>query len=388
VKVLPVPVRAHRAVQDALLSHGWEGDLASVTEGGLAPAAFHVTELPPQTIEAMVPLAARLGLELVTGDDWILLAGPRSRLGAFARPWVQPEPVRALAEAIGMAMPADGPPPWRHAAGSIALDRPVIVGIINVTPDSFSPASRVGATEEAVALAHRLVGGGATVLDVGGESTRPGAASVRPPEESGRVVPVIEALHASFPEVTLSVDTMHAGTARAALAAGAGIVNDVTAGRHDPPLLGVVAEHGAGVVLSHSRGAAGTLADLSHLAEEADVVSVVCRELLGARDAALAAGIAPECIALDPGFGFGKSPEQNLRLLDALDAVVSLGHPVMVGMSRKRFLGAFSGRDLDDRDRATAAACAIAADRGAHLFRVHDAHAVRDALAVAGALPG
>lgn len=388
MKVLPVPVRAHRAVQDALLSHGWEGDLASVTDGGLAPAAFHVTDLSPQAIEAMVPLAARLGLELVTGDDWILLSGPRSRLGAFARPWMQPEPVRALAEAIGMAMPPDGHPTWRHARGTIALARPVIVGIINVTPDSFSPASRVGAVEEAIALADRLVAGGATLLDVGGESTRPGAAPVDPPGEAVRVVPVIEALHATFPEVTLSIDTMHAGTARAALAAGASVVNDVTAGRHDARLLGVVAEQGAGVVLSHSRGAAGTLADLKHLDGEADVVSAVCRELLAARDAAVAAGIVPECIALDPGFGFGKSPEQNLRLLDALDAIVALGHPVMVGMSRKRFLGVVSGRELDDRDRATAAACALAADRGAHLFRVHDANAVRDALAVAGALSG
>lgn len=383
MRVVPVSVRGDAAVRDALLSHGWEGDVASLTTAGLAPGAFHVTGLAPAAIEAMVPLAARLGLELVTGEDWLLLAGPRSRLGAFARPWLQPEPVRALAEAVGMAMPGEPAAAWAHRTGAIALTAPVIVGIINVTPDSFSPSSRTASVDEALHRADALLAGGATVLDVGGESTRPGAAPVPADEECGRVVPVVAALARRFPDLPLSVDTMHAATARAAVAAGAAILNDVTAGRHDPALLEVAAASGAGLVLSHSRGAPGALADLDQMAATLDVVGAVCHELGAARDAALAAGVTAERVVLDPGFGFGKSAAQNWRLLDGLDAVVALGHPVMVGVSRKRFLGEATGRSADDRDAATAAACALACARGARLFRVHDAGAVRDALAVA-----
>jgi dihydropteroate synthase len=345
-----------------------------------------VTGLAGATIEAMVPLAARLGLELVTGDDWLLLAGPRSRLGAFARPWMQPAAVQGLAEAIGMAMPEEGAAVWRHRTGVLALDRPVIVGIVNVTPDSFSEASRAPSVPLALALAERLVEGGAAVLDIGGESTRPGATPLDPATECARVVPVVEAIAARFADILLSVDTMHAETADAVLTAGAAMINDVTAGRHDPELLAVAARHGAGVVLSHSRGAPGALADVANLAGVHDVVSVVGAELRAAREAALAAGLSPEHLVLDPGFGFGKSPAQNWRLLDGLDAIVALGPPVMVGVSRKRFLGDVTGRGADDRDRATAAACALACDRGARLFRVHDAAAVHDALAIAGAL--
>lgn len=378
----------HAAVRDALLSHGWEGDLARLAVAGLDGAAFHVTGIGARPIEAMVPLAARLGLELVTGDTWLILIGGRSRFGAFARPWLQPEAVQELATAIGMALPLESEQIWRHARGTLVVARAVIVGVINVTPDSFSDGGNVVSVDAALRQADVLLEGGATVLDVGGESTRPGASAVSAAVECARIVPVLEALAERHPNVPLSVDTVHATTAAAAIAAGACIVNDVTAGRHDPSLLEVVAQRGTGVVLSHSRGPLGRLASYDAADYGGDVTGGVVRELHEALAVALAAGIAAEAVVLDPGFGFGKTALQSLALLNQLDAVVALGRPVLVGVSRKRFLGEATGRPIDDRDRATAAACALAFDRGARLFRVHDAAAVRDALAVAEAVTG
>jgi dihydropteroate synthase len=383
VKVVPVSVRDPDAVRDALLSLGWEGDLASLTAGGLELAGFRASGLETGTIEAMVPLASRLGLELVTGEDWLLLIGPRARLGAFARPWVQPEPVQELAAAIGMAMPAEGIRRWRHAGGELLLDRAVMVGVVNVTPDSFSPPSRVMTADEGLRLVDQLLADGAAVIDVGGESTRPGATAVSAAAEQTRILPVIAAIASRHPALPISVDTVHAATARDALAAGATIINDVTAGRHDPAMPGVAAEGRAGLILSHSRGAVGTLASYEHAAFDGDVTGAVVAELLDRVASARAAGVRPDAIVLDPGFGFGKRPEQNWVLLRQLDALVALGYPVLVGVSRKRFLGEATGRPLEDRDRATAAASALARAGGAHLFRVHDPAAVADALAVA-----
>lgn len=376
----------HAAVRDALLSHGWEGDLARVTVSGLDGAAFHVTGVGAPAIEAMVPLAARLGLELVTGDIWLILMGGRSRFGAFARPWLQPEAVRELAAAIGMALPPERVQRWRHARGTLAVEHAVIVGVINVTPDSFSDGGTVVSVDTALRHADLLLAGGATVLDVGGESTRPGASAVAAEIECGRIIPVLAALARRHANVPLSVDTVHAATATAAIEAGACIVNDVTAGRHDPSLLTVAAQHKTGVVLSHSRGPLARLASYDAADYGGDVTGDVVRELRDALGGALAAGIAADAIVLDPGFGFSKTAVQSLALLHQLDAVVALGRPVLVGVSRKRFLGEATGRPIDDRDRATAAACALAFERGARLFRVHDAAAVCDALAVAEAV--
>ncbi len=200
------------------------------------------------------------------------------------------------------------------------------------------------------------------------------------------MLPVIAAIARRHPELPLSVDTVHGASATAALGCGATIINDVTAGRHDPALLAIVAAAGAGVVLSHSRGPVGTLASYDHADYGGDVTGAVVRELGASRAAACEAGIDLAAIALDPGFGFGKTPDQNWTLLRQLDALVQLGSPVLVGVSRKRFLGQATNRDVDDRDRATAAASALASERGARLFRVHDPAAVRDALAVAGAM--
>lgn len=374
------------AIRDALLSHGWEGDLCRLTASGLDWSAFHITGLSSDTIEAMVMVASRLGLELITGPDWIILTGARSRLGAFARPWVQPEAVQALATAVGMVMPEDCSPGWTHARGVQSLGRPIIVGVINVTPDSFSSGQAMLTVDQALATVDVLLEGGATIIDIGGESTRPGAVPVEVEEELARVIPVLRAIASRHPSLPLSVDTVRSVTATAALDVGAAIVNDVTAGRHDPTLLHVVATRGAGVVLSHSRGPLGGLASYELAEYGGDVTDGVTRELALSLGAAAAVGIAPAAIVIDPGFGFAKTPEQNFRLLSHLDAVVALGAPVLVGPSRKRFLGEATGRPIDDRERATAAVCALALDRGARLFRLHDPAASRDAIAIAAAL--
>lgn len=373
------------AVRDALLSHGWEGDLARLTAGGLETGAMHVTGISGGIVEEMLPLAARLGLELITGDDWLILVGARSRLGAFARPWMQPEPLRELAVAVGMALPPEHDHQWRHARGLIALNRAAIVGVINVTPDSFSDGAPLS-VDDALRRTDELLAGGAAIVDIGGESTRPGAEPVTVETEQLRILPVVAAVARQHPSLPLSVDTVHAPTAEAAVSAGATIINDVTAGRHDPALLDVAARHRVGVVLSHSRGSLGQLASYDHAEYHGDVTAAVAGELRIAIDAAITAGVAPDAVVVDPGFGFSKTAAQSLVLLDRLDAIVSLGQPVLVGVSRKRFLGEATGRAVDDRDRATAAACALAYERGARLFRVHAPAAVRDALAVVQAV--
>ncbi|MBA3258926.1 MAG: dihydropteroate synthase [Gemmatimonadales bacterium] len=286
-----------------------------------------------------------------------------------------------------MALPADPPELWRTARGPVPLDRPVLVGILNVTPDSFSDGGRFTATDVALAHADALVEAGATIVDVGGESTRPGRSEpVSLEEELRRVVPVVEALARARPDLLISVDTVKAEVARQALEGGAAAVNDVSAFRLEPAMAKVAAEAGAGVVLMHSRGALLEIASYAHAEYRDGVVAEVLAELREAVLAATVAGIAPEAIAVDPGFGFSKTVEQNIQLFDQLAALQALGRPVVVGPSRKRFLGAVTGRPVEDRDRATAAACALAWGRGARLFRVHDVAAAGEALAVARAV--
>jgi len=224
------------------------------------------------------------------------------------------------------------------------------------------------------------------MLDVGGESTRPGRpAPVSAEEETARVVPVVAALRQRWPHVPVSVDTVKAATARAALAAGAAAINDVSGLRLDPELAGVVAEAGAGMVLMHSRGGIASMASYDGADYGGDVVGGVIAELRQAVERATFAGIAADRIVIDPGFGFSKTVDQNVFLADQLPSLHALGRPILVGPSRKRFLGEITERNVSDRDRATAAFCALAYARGARLFRVHEPAAVRDALAVAHA---
>ena len=270
---------------------------------------------------------------------------------------------------------------WRTSRRDLPLGHAAILGILNITPDSFSDGGRHLAVADALRAAHAMQAQGADIIDVGGESTRPGAAAVTPDEELRRILPVIEAL--SETGLPVSVDTRRADVARRAVAAGAEIVNDVSGLAHDPAMAGTIAELGAGVVIMHMRGEPATM---DALARYGDVVAEVQGELAARRDAAVKAGIAPEHIVLDPGLGFAKKSEHNLALLAHVDAFTSLGHPVLVGPSRKRFLGAITGKPASDRDTATAAACVVARMQGASLFRVHDVATCREALDVADAV--
>jgi dihydropteroate synthase len=256
-----------------------------------------------------------------------------------------------------------------------------VMGIVNVTPDSFSDGGEWFERAAAIAHARVLVDEGAAILDVGGESTRPYADPVPEDEERARVVPVIEALNDTGAQ--LSVDTMKLAVARDALAAGATYVNDVTAFRHDPALAGLVAEHGCDCCLMHMLGDPRTMqVDPRY----DDVVSEIKAFLEERAAFAVAEGVAEERIQIDPGIGFGKTVEHNLELLRRLDEIVALGFTVVVGTSRKAFLGRLTGReDPHDRVAATVATNVLALERGATVFRVHDVAATADALAVAAA---
>ena len=279
------------------------------------------------------------------------------------------------------------PSGWRTARGSLSVDRPRVAGILNVTPDSFYDGGRHALVDAALAQAERLIGEGAAFLDVGGESTRPGAVPVSARDEIARVVPVIEAIVRRWPDVHLSIDTMKAEVARAALDAGADIINDVTGLRHDPRLGGAVAAAGAGLILMHSRGASTQLADYAQAEYQGDPALVIAEELQAAVARAIACGVSEECLVLDPGLGFGKRTEHSVRAIAGLDRIVDLGYPVLVGPSRKRFIGELSGGlPVEERLPGTIAACVCAFERGARLFRVHDVAPVVHALGVAAAI--
>ena len=256
------------------------------------------------------------------------------------------------------------------------------MGILNVTPDSFSDGGAYASPEAVLARAEEMVREGAALLDVGGESTRPGAAPVSAEEEIARVVPVIELL-ASRLSTPISVDTRKVAVARAALAAGAEVVNDISA-LDDPEMARVVADAGAGVVLMHMRGTPETM-QLNPTYD--DVVREVADELGAAVARAFAAGIDPERVVIDPGIGFGKTGAHNLQLLSRLAELGRVGRPVLLGVSRKAFIGSLLGGAAPaERAVGTAAACVAGLFQGARIFRVHDVRVVREALTIAEAV--
>ncbi len=289
--------------------------------------------------------------------------------------------VRLIEDGVTLGvMPAvETPEDWQEAvlaltrrrapfAGLDAAGRPLVMGILNVTPDSFLDGGRHVDAGAAVAAGHAMLEAGADILDVGGESTRPGAEPVAAEEEAARVLPVIRELAKAAP---VSVDTRHAPTMRAALEAGAEVVNDVTALRHDPAALAVVAEAGSAVVLMHMPGTDPRA--MQAMAEYDDVALEVVAFLADRIAACEAAGIARGKIAVDPGIGFGKTLEHNLALLDRLPLLLGLGCPVLVGASRKRFIGTLSGAEAAaDRMPGSLGVAVAAAARGAAVLRVHD----------------
>jgi dihydropteroate synthase len=254
-----------------------------------------------------------------------------------------------------------------------------IMGVVNVTPDSFSDGGVFDTAEDAIAHGRRLAAEGAAILDVGGESTRPGADPVPAEEELRRVLPVVEGLSGV---ARVSIDTMKLSVAEAAVDAGAGYVNDVTAFRHDPELAAFVADRGLDCCLMHMLGEPRTM---QREPRYDDVVSDVKAFLSERMAAAVAAGVPEERIQLDPGIGFGKTLEHNLELLRRLDELTELGRPLVIGTSRKSFIGRITGRDVTERVYGTVATCVLALERGARVFRVHDVAAVADALKITSA---
>lgn len=270
------------------------------------------------------------------------------------------------------------------------LPRPgrcAVVGVLNVTPDSFSDAGRYADIDAAIAHGVELAGEGADLVDVGGESTRPGADRVDAATEIARVLPVVTALAAEG--IPLSIDTTRAAVAEAAVAAGASVVNDVSGGLADPEMRRVVASAGVPFILMHWRGHSRNMQQLAHYD---DVVADVCRELSQRVDEAVAAGVDPDRVAIDPGLGFAKTGAHNWALLAHLDRVVGLGPPVLVGTSRKSFLGRLlpgpdgAPRPVDDREDATTATTVLAALAGAWGVRVHEVRPNADAVAVVSAM--
>jgi dihydropteroate synthase len=257
-----------------------------------------------------------------------------------------------------------------------------LMGIVNVTPDSFSDGGAFEDPVAAVLHARRLASEGAHIVDVGGESTRPGADAVPVEEELRRVVGVIEGIAGLGLPVQISIDTMKLAVAEAALDAGASYVNDVTAFRHDPALAGLVADRGVDCCLMHMLGEPRTMQVEPRYD---DVVSDVKAFLEERMRGVIAEGVPEERIQLDPGIGFGKTVEHNLELLRRIDEIAALGRPVVVGTSRKSFIGRITGRDVTERVHGTVATCVLALERGARVFRVHDVAAVADALAVTAA---
>lgn len=273
---------------------------------------------------------------------------------------------------------------WRSAPRGVVHDGvPLVMGVLNVTPDSFSDGGRFVGVERAVQHGLSMVAAGASLIDVGGESSRPGAEPVPATVEIERVVPVIRALR-SRTDVCISIDTTKAMVARAALDAGAEVINDISALTLDPEMLPLAVERGAGVALMHMRGVPQTMqqGDLS----STDIVADVARYLGERVDALCAAGVDRDAISVDPGIGFGKTVQQNLALVARLDRLAHLDRPILLGVSRKSFIGAVTERPVDERLAGTCAAHAIGAWMGAHVIRVHDVAEALDVVRLTAAL--
>lgn len=383
MKVTALAAQTPEAVRAALAARGWDAEPAWFAATGIQQLVVLLEDISESEREALVHWGTKSGADVLTGEGWALVAAAASRIAPLARHDRAPAELARLAPVLGrvLATRADPPRRWLIRGAELSLDKPVIIGIVNVTPDSFSDGGQLPSVDAAISHGEQLIADGSRLLDVGGESTRPGAQPVTVREEIARVVPVVAGL-VQRKLGPVSVDTRKAEVARAALDAGAAVVNDVSGLQFDSGMTAVAGHAEAGVILMHMRGTPETMDDL---AKYDHVAAEVAAELAAAAEKAERAGIARERIVLDPGFGFAKTATQNLRLLDELASIVAVGYPVAVGLSRKRFLGAVTGRPVEDRDRATAIACALAWERGARLFRVHNVRLTHEALALASA---
>lgn len=354
VLIDPIPCRAANILKQEMLSLG--GD-AAVARGSVA---------------CTIP------------DSPVLLIGSRKQLGQLVeRLPAQPFGLKGLASELRKLLELSPPRVWKGAGSSLVLDRPRIVGILNLTPDSFSDGGKHRSLDALLRSAEQMVADGVDMFDVGGESTRPGSTGVSAEEELRRVIPAIEALTSHF-AVPVSIDTTKARVAAAAVESGAGFVNDVSGYRFDPDMAVTVARTGAGVVLMHTSGPPQTMQGQTAYR---DLVGDVYGALAVSMQEALAAGTEQESVVLDPGIGFGKDTAGNLQLLREIATFSSLGCPLYLGTSRKRFLGEIAGiTDPAGRDGATAATVALGVSQGVSLFRVHNVAAAREAALVAEAV--
>ena len=276
---------------------------------------------------------------------------------------------------------------WRTARSDLDLERPRIMGIVNVTPDSFYDGGRLPTADSAIGHALQLLEQGADLIDIGGESTRPGAQPISAQEELARVLPVIRGVLSRSPETIISVDTVKSQVARAAMECGAAVLNDVSGLRLDRRIGTVAAESNAGLVLMHSRGSVAEMASYATAVYNSDAVAEVSGELGAAAAAAEELGVKPDHIVLDPGLGFSKRTEHSVALMARLAELQTHGYPLLIGPSRKRFIGELTGgAPAADRLEGTIAACVAGLFQGARIFRVHDVKAVRRALDVAEAI--
>ncbi len=269
----------------------------------------------------------------------------------------------------------------RLGSQTLSLDRPLVMGVLNVTPDSFSDGGKFFATDAAIRQAERMFAAGAAIVDVGGESSRPGAGQISEDEELDRVIPVIETI-SDGTDIAVSIDTSKPGVMRAAVNAGASMINDVYALRQDGAVE-AASELGVAVCLMHMQGEPGTMQENPGYRDiPGDILDFLSKRITACRDA----GIDDEKIVIDPGFGFGKTHEHNVRLLASLDRFQELGMPLLVGLSRKSTLGALTGKDVEERLPAGIAAAILAVERGAHIVRTHDVDETIDALKIASAV--
>ena len=343
--------------------------------------------LEPRLRAAVEAEGGRVAPDAGTGPGRALVIAPAPawpRLTASSRRVA--EGTQEVFDEIARALGAEGDRSPRTVPGAHRPlrvgERTLVMGVVNVTPDSFSDPGRYLTAAAAVEHGLQLAADGAAILDIGGESTRPGAEPVSAEDELERVVPVIEELHARAPETQLSIDTSKAVVAEAAVRAGATLVNDVTALRGDPEMARLVADTGVQCCLMHMLGTPRTMQQDPRYE---DVVAEVKAFLEERLEFAVARGIRAQRVWLDPGIGFGKTVEHNLELLRRVDELVAIGPPVVIGTSRKSFLGRLTGRDVDQRVPATIATNVLAFARGARVFRVHDVAPVYDALMVAAA---
>jgi dihydropteroate synthase len=358
-------------------------DVRLTTRFPIAPAWIHKYEAGV-THNVQTTFAARVDADHVTLDErehtnygWFA-ADEAARL---VRYWPNARAIELVDS--GDADAARRTYDWALPDRVVALGgRTLVMGVLNVTPDSFSDGGRFVDADVAIDHALAMEAAGAAVIDVGGESSRPGSDPVDAAEEARRVVPVIRVL-ASRLRVPISVDTTRSETARLALEAGATIVNDISALRFDPELASVAASAGAGLVLMHMRGEPKTM---QALPPSDAIVDEVERDLLEALTVADQYGVPFERIVLDPGIGFGKTVAQNVELISRLDRLARLDRPILVGTSRKSFLGKLTGRDTENRVAATVASVTAAVLRGAHIVRVHDVAEAVDAVRVADAV--